>query len=301
MAVNSTIMKEGPRRRQAAAAGAPGAARKNRKRGESLGIGRNFLAEYEKILRENNGRLPERKDLKRQGHGDWLNEMYRRKIGLNQLRKIIGCKSSRRIGEDSLSSIGVLVPRLKEMMQNEGLQLLPDSHWKGWKDKYSPEMGAISRNGGLHKLREIAGPASLGAPAVDYYRDWNNAKAGLAAVIEKKYWLPPIGQVLCNPRNELLVQSVYAFHGNWWEARMRLEAEGLAPAAYVHCESKGRPLSDPEVILRIARKLAERNGGAVPGAKTLKRMGLFHLASPITVNGGCKKLTEIIRFESAAD
>ena len=290
-------MKNEPRRQ----AGAPAASTKRRQRSESLGIESNFLNEYEKILIENDGQLPERKVLKKQGHGDWLNELYRRKIGLNRLRKICGQEPSRYDREESRMKLGNLVVALKKTMKCHGLELLPDSKWEGWKNGHGPERDAVSVNGGLHKLREIVGPLELGAPAVDYYKDWENAKAALLSIIEKRYWLPPIDQVLHNQRNELLVQSVYAFHGNWWEARMRLEEEGFAPATYVHSESKGRPLSDPGVILEIARKLAEKNGGTVPGAKKLKRIGLFHLASPITVNGGCKELTKKLRAESAAD
>jgi hypothetical protein len=287
----SSIAIDGPKR----PAAMPVAERKRRSRGETLSNDRNFLREYEKILRENRGELPERITLKRQGHGDWLNELYRRKIGLNQLRKIIGQAPSRYDREESRMKIENLVVALRKMMETEGLLLLPDTKWGGWKRKYGPERDAVSVNGGIHKLREITGPLMLGAPAVEYYKDWKNAKAALLSIIEKKYWLPPIEQMLHNHRNILLIQSIYAFHGNLWEVRMRLETEGLAPATYVHSESKGKPLSDPGVIREIARKLAEKNGGIVPGAKNLKKMGLFHLASPITVNGGCRELTRKIQ------
>ena len=301
MLVSSSIMKNEPKRALLLAKVAPAAARKRRLRGESLSIERNFLREYEKILRENHGQLPERKTLKAQGHGDWLNELYRRENSLNWLRKISGQAPSRYDGEDSKRKMKNLVPRLRKMMESNGFTILPDSKWDGWKGKYSPERDAISWNGGLNKLREVVGPARLGAPAIEYYKDWENAKEALLEIVEKKCWLPPLEHLMHNPKYELIIKSVYAFHGNWWQVRMRMEQEGLAPAAYKHSESKGKPLSDPEVALKIARKLAEKNNGAVPGAKKLKKMGLWHLASPITVNGGCKRLKEIIRAESASD
>jgi len=199
---------------------------------DALAMGRNFDKRLADVLRVNGGKIPTRDTMLRQGFGDFLSAMYRRKTTISKLRADAGQESGMRKGKESLASRKMRVEAARRMMEAERIVVLPGEGWPGWKGKYSRLHAAIHRHGGLNRFKEEIGPLGLDKTWLRIYCDWEKMKSALVVIIGRKGHLPTLEWFADNPMRRLELESIYTYHGNLWKVRMKMEALGLTPQVY---------------------------------------------------------------------
>ena len=261
---------------------------------DALALDRNFDKRLAEVRRVNRGKVPTRDTMVRQGFGDFVSAMYKRKMTISKLRADARQEEGMRRGEESLAHRKNRVNAAMKMMEAENLKVLPGAGWPGWKGKYSKLYTAIGRYDGLNRFKEEIGPYGLKKTTLEIYRQWEAMERALVKLVDKKGRLPALEWFVGNPMRQLELESIYTFHGNLWEARMRLECKGLTLAIYRQKGNAWR-LNSPESVLKMAEKLAQDNNGVVPGEVRLEKMGLHRLIAPIKANGGSRRLTRKVR------
>jgi len=199
---------------------------------DALAIDKNFNKRLADVLRVNGGKIPTRDTMLRQGFGDFVSAMYKRKMTISGLRANARQESGMRRGAESLARRENRVEAARRMMEAERIMVLPGKGWPGWKGKYSKLHAAIHRYDGLNRFKEEIGPLGLGKAGLEIYRDWEKMKNALTAIIERKGHLPTLEWFADNPMRRLELESIYTYHGNLWKVRMKMEALGLTPQVY---------------------------------------------------------------------
>jgi hypothetical protein len=257
---------------------------------EALACSRNFFSKANEIMKKNNGNIPPRDALKKQGYGDFVSTVYRTGGTLDGLREMVGSPPTRKEGKHSLSDWGNMAKEAFKMMESERKKLLPGAGWEGWYGKYACLYAAIKKHGGVNKVREMLGPAGFTKTQVGFFNDRAELQKALLKIIKAQKELPPLEWFVELPQYNLLLQSIYTHHGSLWDVRMRLESAGLTRPIYRHPESQANSINKWENLLPVLQKIVQENQGALPGRIALERQGYYFVMNNIRANGGFEEV-----------
>ena len=258
---------------------------KMRRNGEALAHNGNFFKTINEILDKYGNRIPGKDTLSDDGYDYFLKELNRRESGLNKIRKMLKQEPHRLEGNDALRLMKNLRPRILAIMKDDGLKLLPGADWEGW-NRHKAEYAAIKRNGGVNKMREIIGPQPMEKTACGSFSDKKEIWRVLGNVIDNMCILPKIEWFAKRPKYDLLLQSIYTYHENFWEVRLQLEAAGKTPAVYDHPDCREHAITKWENLLPVLKKLVAVNNGNLPSRNLLHKRGQQIIHTGIMANGG---------------